>query len=315
MTGELYDRRVTLTLTPRLAGDQLVIPHAGPNDLRVAFDILKTVQSQSNKATIDIYNLAQSTRDRLHTAGDVLTIEAGYVDLVEQLYEGQITKGSSGRSGADFVTTLECGDGDDTFSTQTVEQNFRAGERVRDVIKRVAAEFTKPIPDPDDAVKFGPPPPKNKKKTIPSRIQFRSIDADLSALEVDLLDAGFSIVLRRAFSVAGNAAEVMDKLARMWRFDWSVQDGVFQLASYGRALVGESVRLTPETGLLGSPLKTDDGCQFVALLIPQIRPGVLVTIESATLTGSFRCESVRYLGDTHGDNWIVEGEARSLGTT
>lgn len=303
----LFGRKATVTLTPRQAGNAIVVKEP----IRIAFDVTKTVRSQSNKATVDLYNLAQSTRDRLHAAGDVVKIEAGYQGLIELLYEGQVTRGSSGRSVPNFVTTLECGDGDDTFSTQTVEQNFNAGTRVRDVIKRVAGEFTKPIPDPDDAVKFGPPTP-SKKKTIPSRIQFRTIDADLSALEVDLADAGFALVLRRAFSVSGNAAEVMDKLARMWRFDWSVQDGVFQLASFGRTIVGESVKLTPKTGLIGSPLKTDYGVKFVALLIPQVRPGVLVRLESSTVTGSFRCETAHYLGDTSGENWVVEGEGRAL---
>lgn len=306
--SDLYDRRAAVTVIPRKAGEEIRI-----EGLRIAFDVRKMIKGDSNKATIELYNLASATRDRLHALGDVVRIQAGYEGLVEDLYEGEISHASSGRSGAEFVTTLECGDGDETFSTQSVEQKFSAGERVRDVIKLVAGAFTKPTPAVDDIVRFGPSPKVPKTPPTPSRIQFRSIDADLAALEVDLLNAGFSIVLRRAFSVAGNAAEVMDKLARMWRFDWSVQDGVFQLVSFGRTLVGESVLLSPTTGLIGVPSKTEDGgVHFASLLIPQLRPGVLVTLDSEAVEGSFRCEDVRFLGDTHGENWTAECEARAL---
>jgi hypothetical protein len=306
----LYDRRAVVTVVPRQAGEEIRI-----EGLRIAFDVAKTISADSNKATLDIYNLAQATRDRLHARGDVIRLEAGYAAVSELLYEGEITKASSGRSGADFSTTIECGDGDATFSTQSVEQFFEAGTRVRDVIKLVAGSFTKATPDREtETVKFGPKAKKPKKKTeeLPPRIRFRDIEADLSALDTDLAEAQISLVLRRAMTVAGNAAEVMDKLARMWRFDWSVQDGVFQLTSFGRALVGESVLISPETGLIGVPLKTEHGVSFSALLIPQLRPGVEVRVESETVEGSFRAETVRFLGDTHGDSWTAEVEARSL---
>lgn len=309
--SELYNREARLVLVPRQAGEQITV-----EGLRIAFDIEKTIKSDSNKATFNIYNLAQQTRDRLRQRGDVIQFTAGYEGLTELLYDGEITEGDSHRDGPDWVTTIECGDGDSTFATQTVKQFFRAGTRVRDVIKLVAGSFTEPTPDREDEdVKFGPQPKKKKeKKQIPPRIEFRDIDADLSALDTDLANAGFSLLLRRGFSVNGNAAEVMDKLGKMWRFDWSVQDGVFQLASYGRSLVGEAVLLTPETGLVGPAIKTEHGADAVSLLIPQLRPGVQVNIESENVTGMFRAETVRFIGDTHGDSWHAETETRDLAT-
>jgi hypothetical protein len=301
--SELFNRRAVVTLIPREAGSELRV-----EGLHIAFEVRKTVRAQSNKATVDLYNLAKSTRDRFHAKRDVLRVDAGYRGVFETIYEGEINEASSGRSVPDFVTRIECGDGDEAFQAQSVEQEFPAGTRVRDVIKRVAGAFTQPVPDQESPVLFGPAP----KETKPSRIRFRSIDADLAALEVDLSSAGFAIVLRRAFTVSGNAAEVMDRLARMWRFDWSVQDGVFQITSYGRAVVGESILLTPKTGLIGTPLKTEQGVKFAAFLIPQVRPGVLCTIESENVRGSFRVEDARFLGDTEGSDWLVEAEARSL---
>lgn len=314
---ELYNRQCSVTIEPGPLSARIEALRI--EGLRIAFEVNKTSRSDTNKARIDIYNLAKSTRDGIYgnKSMEIVRLTAGYkgdrdAGIVEEIYVGEISHAESARSGADFVTTLECGDGDETFTTQSVEQKFAAGTRVRDVIKLVAGAFTKPTPTVDETVRFGPTPKKPKNPPTPSRIEFRDIDADLSRLDVDLFDAGFSLVLRRAFSVAGNAAEVMDKLARMWRFDWSVQDGVFQLTSYGRALVGESVSLSPTTGLIGVPAKTDDGVRFASLLIPQLRPGVEVHVASETVTGAFRADTVRFLGDTHGENWTAEVEARDM---
>lgn len=311
---DLFGRRVSVTVDA-LGAQRLTITE----EMRIAFDITKTVASETNKATIDLYNLAQTTRDRFKK-GDEVVVEAGYAGLVEEIYRGEITRPSSGRSGADFVTTLECGDGAETYAAQSVEQEFAAGTRVRDVIKRVAGEFTKPIPDASGSpVRFGELPKKGQKGVgkfkdeKPSRIQFRNIDADLSALDTDLGEAGFSLVLRRAFAVSGNAKEVMDKLGAMWRFDWSVQDGVFQITSYGRPLVGEAVALSPEHGLIGTPAKMEDGSvRMVSLLIPQLRPGIQVQLTSEALSGTYRADVVRFTGDTHAENWTAEVEARAL---
>lgn len=309
---ELFDRRAKLTLVPRQAGDKVSIEIP----MRIAFAVEKTIKSDSNKAIFDVYNLAQRTRDRLHERGDVVRFEAGYAGLTELLYEGEVTRASSRRDGADYVTTIQCGDGDATFATQTVQQEFEAGTRVRDVIKLVAGAFTRAAPNrEDESIKFGPQPKvKQQEKEVPPRIAFRDIERDLNALDADLSRQGFALNLRRGMSVSGNAAEVMDKLARMWRFDWSVQDGVFQLASYGRAVVGEAVLLTPATGLIGIPARTEHGALAASLLIPQLRPGIQVNVESENLTGMFRAETVRFTGDTRADDWTAEVDMRDLAT-
>lgn len=303
--SELFDRRASVTLTPASGtGTGLKI-----EGLRIAFEIVKSIQSEANTARVELYNLAAATRDRVHEKHDVVRVDAGYAGVVETVFEGEITHAQSARSGADFVTSIECGDGVETFAAQTIERRFQAGTRVREVIKTVASKFTEKIPDVENSpVRFGKAPKKKKE----SRLSLRSLDADLAILEADLVAQGFSPVVRRAFSVSGDAREVLDKLARMWRFDWSVQDGALQVVSFGRALVGESVLLSPETGLLGNAVKTERGMRAVSLLIPQLRPGVLVTAKSADVTGSFRAEVVKLTGDTHGDTWTAETEATSL---
>ena len=282
----------------------------GDEGLRIAFDVTKTMDGGSNKATIVVTNLSADSRSRV-VKGAVARLRAGYGDELELIYEGEVRRApQSERQGPDFVTTMECGDGVEAFRAQDVKKTFPAGTSVKAVILAVAKRFTEALPDDERMpVHFGK---TVKKKTKASRLSVRTLDADLVVLERSLKEQGFSTVLRRALSVSGSANEVMDSLARLYRFDWSVQDGAIQIVAYGATLIGEAVVLGPETGLLGVPAPTDFGCKFTALLIPRLRPGAAVVIRSDTLSGQFRLETAHLSGDTRADSWTIECEARSL---
>jgi len=80
------------------------------------------------------------------------------------------------------------------------------------------------------------------------------------------------------------------------------------------------VLLTPDTGLIGSPERSDDieetqsgerkrlGWRVKSLLNPQIRPGDRLQIKSAEVDGVFRAENVNHFGDTEGGDWYTEAE-------
>lgn len=303
MAVELYLRSCVLKVGPPGGAGVRV------EGLRIAFDVRKSLQSASNKARVQVWNLAEETRGAIRERHDALEIEAGYEGLSELLYAGEILHAAHPRSGPDVVTSLECGDGAESFRSAQLAKTFRRGERVVNVIEAAAKKLTEPIEDePDDPLTWGPRP----KPTKPSRVSLRGADADLTALEADLAAQGISTVLRRPLSVNGSAKDVLDSLGRTYRFDWSVQDGALQVVSYGRALTGEAVSLSPSSGLLGDPTPTEAGVKLVALLIPRIRPGAVLDLDSRAVKGKFRAEHVAFVGDTHSDTWTTEVEARAL---
>ncbi len=311
--SELYDRAAVLEVGPA-GGSGVKIDSRGDlvdsgEGLRIAFDITKTIQSSANKARIQVYSLAQATRDRI-SKGDVVRLRVGYQDALELAYEGEVSRSQSGRAGPEIVTTIECGDGVEAFKAQDCKRTFPAGTTVSAVVQAVARRFTEALPDDkSNPVTWGP---TAKRKTKAARLSTRTLAQDLAALERGLKLQGFSTVLRRSMSVAGNARDVMDALARMWRFDWSVQDGALQAVGYGASLVGSATMLSSATGLLGIPEVTNFGVKVTALLIPTVRPGAMLKLQSATATGQYRVETVHLQGDTRGQGWTVEAEARSL---
>lgn len=275
--------------------------------LRIAFDVEKTIHSSANTARIQVYNLSEANRSRA-SKGAVVRLSAGYGDLLELLYEGDVERADTSRSGADIMTTLECGDGSPVFAAQTINKTFPAGTPTMDVVLAVAKKFTESYPDyAKNPVKFDRDPKKKKA----SRLSVKGLERDLSRLKSSLEAQGFATVLRKPLSVSGNGREVMDELARMWRFFWSVQDGSIQVVAYGNS-TQESVLLSKETGLLDVPSPTEYGVKTRSLIVPRLRPGGALTVKSATVNGQFRVETVKVSGDTRGGDWTTECEARSL---
>ena len=94
---------------------------------------------------------------------------------------------------------------------------------------------------------------------------------------------------------------------------YSIQNGELQVLEQGAPLAGEAVILRPgKGGIVGVPVVDSDGRgQIRSLLRADLVPGGLVSVEdSATATGVWRLDAVRYVGDTHAQDWYAECEGR-----
>lgn len=66
--------------------------------------------------------------------------------------------------------------------------------------------------------------------------------------------------------------------------------------------------LDKESGLIGSPEKTDTGYKAKSLLRSGINPNTYVEIKSRKINGFFIAKKVEYEGDTRGTNWYTNLE-------
>ena len=60
-----------------------------------------------------------------------------------------------------------------------------------------------------------------------------------------------------------------------------------------------TVTISPETGLVGSPLSTDEGAECTMFLNPQAKVGGVLALTSEALSGSYRIVGLRH----DADNW------------
>jgi hypothetical protein len=268
----LFERQADLTVAPLSGGDGIKI-----EGLRIVFSVEKTSTSEANHASVQVYNLAEQTRGWLKSKDQAVVLNAGYLESSQRLFAGVIDRLEHEREGVDLVTTIECKDGGLDLRDPEFHRSYRAGTSKASIISDIVANMPHTTQGP------------------------------VAALGAQGRTGG-------AVALSGTCKRVLDRLGRSWGYEWSIQDGVLQVLDEGEAATPEilAVKLTPTTGLIGSPTKTERGVKARSLLRPSLRPGSYLVVESEFLTGGYKAESVRHDGDTHGGAWNTETEARSL---
>jgi hypothetical protein len=256
--------------------------------IRIEFDISKTISSSKNTASITIYNLAETTRHSIGKEFDSITLEAGYSPPGEAGNVGVIFKGAvrdveHRREGPNIKTIITCGDGDAALRRATISKSYQAGTPVKDVIEDIAKEM--------------------EAKGL-SRGEFKYPEA----LE--------SKTFKRPYAACGSCSREMDIISRGNGFYWSSQNETLEVIP-SDGFVGMIAVISPETGMIGTPALTDNGVRVSALLNPEIRPNRRVQIKSQTLEmnaadGIYRVSTCAYSGNNIDGEFKVDITGESI---
>ena len=318
--GELFDRHVQITVGIP-SGIATVINAASPKkepQLRIGYDVKKTVTSALNTAEVRIWNLDDKTRSLIRplsrraasggapASPSAFVLQAGYEEDLFTVFKGYVTRVTREREGPDLVTIIESNDGYDAVQEAEFKKTYKAGTRVVLVLRDVAESLGIPVVD--------------------------ATGKNIAGIVAGMIERGQPSIIQRAMSLKGKTVEVLDRLAFRWRFDWSIIDGSIQLVAKNRAVAEPAIKITAESGLIGAPSKmaltrevsetvkkkertfveVEDGASFECLMIPGLKPGALVDLKSNDVTGVFRCESVNYSGDNYESALMCSVEARSV---
>ena len=282
-----YLRKVRLTASGSGGG---IVINPGPlaqHEIMIAFSVQKTISSQANAATIDIYNLAESTRNAMGKELDQIKLEAGYAGAVGSegnvgiIFEGQIRDPKHTRSGVDIITTLTCGDGDAAFRRGTISKSFPKGTKVETVMEELYKQFEK------EGVRKG-------EWKFPEGMK------------------GFE----RPYAMCGGCKREADTIGRGKGFYWSIQNGVMEVVP-GDGYIGGSTLINSQSGLIGVPTITDNGIEIDILLDPEIRPGRRITVQSQVLEmnaegGEYRISDCTFSGDNRTGDFKVSIGAEAI---
>jgi len=237
-----FSRHVKLTIGDPTSGNGLVI-----EDLRIDFDVTKITSKSPDVATISVYNLSPEHRRVIEQRYTNVILEYGTRDELSVIYAGEVFNQTiTKQGGVDLVLNLFCGSGSDAHARATANLTVGAGQNMRDVLMQVGA----------DLQNFG--------------VEFGLIDAELAELE----GTG-----SRPATFSGLVGEQIDKLLRDSGFTWNTENNrlnVIKAVTDTRA----DVILHPDTGLIGTVRRTQEGFDFDCLLNPAIRPGVTVGVFS-----------------------------------
>lgn len=276
---QLWDRAWSLQI-----GTLLIAPNIRGEALDIEFDVEKDNKSAPNKATIKIYNLGRDRREGLPESAPII-LNAGYKELKGTIFSGQSSLINSGsRQGTDVITTIEAQDSGEGYREAVVQHSWSGSVSTAEVIQYCL-----------DAMAVGP----------------GNLSANVSRLTL----GGGGTTYQGGTAISGPARDVVERIVRAAGLRWSVQDGSFQLRNGSQPVNRNAIRLSPSTGLVGSPTKNFkkrksgavDPAQTkygaTSLLNPGIYPGRLIQLESSEISGGFTAERCRYTGSTFGNNW------------
>lgn len=246
-------------------------------NLDCKFEVHRSIRGIPNTATLDIYNLSKAHRDEISASHRPLVrIEAGYVDSVSMLFQGNARRRHSVRDGVDWITHIAAGDGENAIRTARASRSFGPNATLRDVVLYLA-----------DAMGVGR----------------GNVSSALEGAQLDQIGSAFP----HGTIVRGNAARELEELLRSAGLTWSVQDGALQVLQRNGVLQRDAIQLSAEHGLIGVPeVGTNHVLKLLALLQPDLVPGRVVQVQSDAVNGVYRIESAIYKGETRGDDWQAE---------
>lgn len=299
--ARLNDRRARITIALPIgaklntyAADVIEI-----TDMDFSFKTKKTLGKEPNTAEIVIMNLSEQSRAALQDKNLRITLAAGYVDTLATIFVGDSRDiDSAPNDGAEWVTTIQLGDGERGYRHGRASSSFRAGVKVTDVLQKIADGM------------------------------------QLDSTAVQNVEGLRGRQFVGGYVTHGKASRELDRILKGFGYEWSIQDGKLQVLVPETATAETIVELTAETGLIGSPTlntppvasnstlspftgkvtktssKGKPTLKARSLLQPELKPGRRVSITSVTgIKGTFRITSVEHSGNSAGGEWYSDLEA------
>jgi hypothetical protein len=283
----LFGRKYRVIVASATSGGGLDV-----SQLKCRFTVAKTLTQDPNYSDITIYNLSAESEGALIMLGSRVILEAGYEgqDHYGCIFDGQVVQSiRSKEKGTDYLLTLVCLDGDGYLNQNLIQATLAAGQSARTIAESCVTKAE--IPAYGGAISTG----LSEQKLARGRVLF------------------------------GAPSDILRQVAQSNQAQLYVEDGTVHIIKAPDVPSGEAIRLTPETGLVGSVEQTEDGCRGICLLNPRIRLNTLLSIpaqsvvarhmdkdKSATAIsqgGIYRVAAITHKGDTRGDDWYTQFEA------
>ena len=277
--------------------DLTVLPTAGNarviKNLRVNFEITKSVLSFPNLAKIIIYNPNSLTIAAIQKKFTRIVLNAGYDGNVRLLFKGEIRNAYQGRSGVDRTITIYAGDGERDWQNAIFNKTFSENVSISAAINEVLKTFSNTV--------------KGSIEGVP-------------ALSDKL----------RGQTLSGSSKDILDNYADEYGFNWNIQDGEIVISPVDEPLQGtEAVIITGATGMIGSPIVTEIGADVTTLLNPQLLPNRAFKIESVSADiqlgnlffrkiprtsaeGLYKIQEVMFKGDSWDGSWLSSVKGRLI---
>lgn len=278
MTLKLFKRVVNVTIDTMLF-----------EGFDSAGHIEKSLKPEPNTCEITLFNLKSDSRAKLEElrkrAGDLkgipVKVEAGYEGgQTSVIWLGELRTVESFYERPDWMTVVGTGDGEKAHQSSRISQSMGPGTTATAVLTALAKELG-----------LGP--------------------GNVATAAAELEAKGFSSKFAHGVVLSGQTSRLLTDWSRSAGLEWSIQDGALQFVRRGATMPGKALLLSSDTGLLGSPTVDNEGVMTCrTLMIPDVRPGILLAMDSSRVKGGYRVEKATWDWDTFGGPFEITIEAK-----
>ena len=262
--------------------------------LRVSFEITKNDASTPNSASIKVFNLSDTTANKVRSEFTTVTLSAGYEGSSGVIFDGTIRQTRLGRENVvDTYIDISAADGDQAHNFAYVNTTLAAGATQATQLNAAIA-------------------PMSEYGVTPGYIGPTTEDK-----------------LPRGKPMYGLSRKYLRQSSKSANSTWSIQDRKVNVIPMTGVLPHKVTVLTPSTGLIGTPEQTEGGIEIKCLINPDLRVGCLVQLPPGVIAegstpepsktdttapkplsplapdGTYRILTVGYSGDTRGNDWYA----------
>lgn len=267
-------------------------------DLRVDFTVEKSLIGYPNLANIKIYNMSPGSRSKVEKKYQPVKLYAGYGSPT-LLFSGDLINAVHMPVQPDWITEIFAGDKTRALTESTINKTLPAGSTPEQIFNEVVAQMDGVIPGVLDGLK-------------------------------DCINSKQSLL--RAIQLSGGVKKFLDELAKNCGFDYVVADGIIETVNKNKAIQDEpEIIINQNTGMIGSPERTEVGVNVKTLLNPSLKLGRRIKIETAgakinagnlfyrnapapATVGSFRIDKIIHSGSNRDNKWESDITSRNYGS-
>lgn len=246
---------------------QLIVGNPGEpgrliEELRIGFEVTKADDQAINVAKLKIYGLSPDSIAATQRQGATVQLFGGYGAAPGLLFLGDITRSLTTYEDGEVITELESGDLQKARPA-TVRTTFSEAPSLKESMG-VLGEALGAI-------------------------------VDLDALTPTQQDARLPVA---SLTLSGDVFSQVNRVARLNRLDWTVEDGKLVVMPRGRPTNLPALVVTPDTGLIGSPRPVKRGLEVKLLLSAEVRLRRILRVQSARYDGWYLVRRVKHAGDS-----------------
>ncbi len=266
---------------PELYRRRIVVDIAGLTitEPRIAVDITRQMDPTQDRGWVKIYNLTPDHADKISDRGERIVVQAGYPETVAIVFEGRVQRVRRLREGLAFIVEITLGD-------QVQSKRLLSGSYNRSWDGVASCR----------------------------EIAVSIISEGLGLLAGPLQHIPEGATFNNFYWAGGPATAALSALLRPLGLTWYEDDGVVRVNRVGYCQPdGFRIVASPKSGLVGAPIKTDEGAECTLLCEPRAKVGGEIAIkDSATFNDRFKIVGVRHVLDNWEGEFVTSLDLRPL---